>query len=228
MTRVGKRHTEVISTRWRLALGLSLIALVIAACSLSPLRLLGASSTEPPPAINLVRCDQAQDVLCLLTFGLEPPDEMVIIFLAIPGLPEKLEAVVTHNDETLPYSCKFTDATASVLYCTGPQVPLGSRLHIELRSTEPSTLLASGEFVLNALALPTLPSAGVGLPTALTGGAATPTGSPAATPRSTRTPFSATVNPNASPTRTPSSATAQPSPSPTRTPQPGTAYPNPP
>ena len=151
-----------------------LVALVIAACSLGPLQFLGASSTEAPPAINLVRCDQAQDVLCLLTFGLEPPDEMVIIFLATPGLPEKLEAVVIHNEESLPYSCKFTDATSSVLYCTGPQVPLGSRLHIELRSTEPSILLASGEFVLNALALPTAPSGGVGLPTAPTGGALQP------------------------------------------------------
>ena len=200
--------------------------LLAAACSVSPLRLFSSNRATQRPVIALKRCDETQDVLCLITFGLEPPDQMILVLQGAPGLPEELEAVVTHNDIAVAYACKPTGASPSIIYCTGPQLPLGSRLHIEVLAVQEHILLASGDFVLNALALPTVPLEGDVSPSP----SADLTPSPTLTRRPSATPpqsASATLTPRPvgtlSPTSTPLLQTATR----TRTPTPGTAYPNP-
>ena len=65
-------------------------AVIMAACSLSPLDLFNFGRSTPQPPIELRRCDDVQEVLCLITFGIEPPDKMLILLLTVPGLPEEL------------------------------------------------------------------------------------------------------------------------------------------
>ena len=143
---------------------LAATALLMAACSVGPFRLFASLRPTPKPAMVLTHCDEVQDVLCLLTFGLEPPDQMLIVLLASPGLPRGLEAVVTHKESTVSYPCEAVDESATVIYCIGPQIPLGSSLRIQVYATEGRTYLASGEFVLLALALPTVGVGGAALP----------------------------------------------------------------
>jgi hypothetical protein len=179
----------------------------MAACSLSPLRLISSSRSTPQPPIDLKRCDDVQDVLCLLTFGLEPPDEMLILLLTVPGLSEELEIVATRNDEKLLFRCTTTAESPTVVYCTGPQVPLGTTVLIEVFANEEQVLLARGEFTLTALALPTVLADGQGLPTP-----------PPLTARATRTTGAGTAFPTRPPFLTPLI---------TQTTTPGAAYPNP-
>ena len=187
---------------------LALSTLVLAACAISPFRLFTANHATPPPVITLARCDDRQDVLCLVTFGLEPPDSMLMVLRASPGLPEALEAVVTYKDEPLSYPCEYADPSLSIIYCSGPQLPLGSSMHIEIFATEEHTLLASGDFVLTALALPTV----------FVGGTPAPAASPPLTVVATGTPSGTRLSPTPSP---------RGSRQPTKTPTSGTAYPNP-
>ena len=187
---------------------LATVAMLVTACAIVPFQIspLGRATAAPP--IALARCDEVQDVFCLVSFGLEPPDQMVIVLLAFPGLPAELGALVTHDHGTLPYPCEAAKESPAVYYCTGPQLPLGSSIYIEVYVMEHRTLLASGKFVLNAFALPTVPLDGVELPTP----------SVLMTARPTRTPmFGLTL------TSPPPSISARP----TQTQTPGASYPHP-
>ena len=168
----------------RVILSLGAGAVFLAACSLSPFRLFTGGRPTVQPPIELRRCDDVQDVLCLITFGIEPPDEMLILLLTVPDLPENLEIAVTHNDEELGFACIRTAESPTVVYCTGPQIPLGSTVLIEVFAVDEEVLLASGEFTLTAFALPTVPAGGLELPTpgALIPGQATRTPIPGGTP----------------------------------------------
>jgi hypothetical protein len=168
--------------------GIALVAatLLAAGCSLSPFRFFTGIATTPRPAIVLSRCDEVRDVLCLATFGVEPPDQMVIVLLASPGLPEKLEARVTFRGSMSTYPCTFAYGSPAVVSCTGPQAPLGSSLRIQIFVADKQVLLADGEFTLTALVMPTMPENGVEVPTP----------SPLMTGRPTRTPILGTAYPN--------------------------------
>ena len=198
----------MLRRRPRWIISLIVMVLFVAACSLSPLRLLTSDRPTPEPPIVLARCGAVQDVMCLATFGLEPPDQMLIVLLVSPGFEHDLKAAVIYKDATLPYECTANETSPDVVQCTGAAVPLGSRLAVDVSSVEPDRLLAHGEFILTALAMPTV----------TTGGLALPLSSALPTDRFTRTPGPAdgSQTPGAGPT----SPVA-------RTPAPGTAYPNP-
>jgi hypothetical protein len=162
---------------------------ILSSCNIGPLRISIPGQLTAQPAIVLRRCDQARDVLCVLSFGLEPPDQMAILLLAAPGLPSELAARAAWNGETGSYPCEATNAEATLLSCKGSLIPLGGSLHIEVATADGKTIIASGDFVLNGLALPTVPG-GVELP---------PTDAVTITPRPTRTPSAGTLYPNPTP-----------------------------
>lgn len=175
-------------------LALGSASVLLTACALSPLSLLSDGRSTQQPPIELKRCDDAEDVLCVLTFGIEPPDQMLILMLTVPGLPEELAVSVIRDSDEMAYSCIAPVESPTVVYCTGPQIPLGSTVTIEVFAVEEQMLLATGRFVLTAFAMPTVPASGAQLPTP---GAAL-------TPQGTRrlmdgTPTPATAYPNATP-----------------------------
>jgi hypothetical protein len=163
--------------------------LFLAACTIGPFRITFPGQATQQPSIVLRWCDQARDVLCVLSFGLEPPDGMIIVLLAAPGLPADLEARAAWSGETASYPCAATNANATLLACAGPLIPLGSSVHLDVTSADGNVQIASGDFVLNALALPTV-AAGADLP---------PTDIATITPRPTRTVGPGTPYPNPTP-----------------------------
>lgn len=168
---------------------LGLVLLLIAACRIGPLRISSREQPTEQPAVVLRRCDEARDVLCILSFGLEPPDQMVIVLLASPGLPPDLEAHAAWNGDVGSYPCDATNAEGTLFSCRGPLIPLGSTVHIDVAAAASNTVIASGDFALNGIALPTVP-AGADLP---------PTDTATITPRPTRTPGSGTPIPTSTP-----------------------------
>jgi hypothetical protein len=188
---------------------LVIAALTLASCTIGPLRISIAGQATPQPPITLRWCDQARDVLCVLSFELEPPHQLVIVLLASPGLPADLEAHATWNGETGAYPCHASLADSTILDCTGPLIPLGSSVRIEVSTADGNAPLGVGDFVLNGLALPTFAAETDPLRT----DAAT------VTPRPTRQ--SSTSTPE--PTRAPATSTHRVVPPRV----PGTPYPNP-
>ena len=180
-------HIRLANTvRCLLSAILIIAGLTVASCTIGPLRIsIPGQATQQPP-IALRWCDQARDVLCVLGFGLEPPDQMVIVLLASLGLPSDLEVHAAWNGDTELYPCEPTNADATLLACTGTLIPLGSSVHIDVTSVDAKAIIASGDFSLNGLALPTVPS-GADLP---------PTDAVTITPRPTRTPSGGTPYPN--------------------------------
>lgn len=185
----------------------------------------GSDATSPPEPLGLKRCDESATVLCVSTFGIEPPDQMLISLLVAPSLPGDLEIHMTQGEATRVYSCSSTEASETILSCLGPQQPLGSIVQIEVYASEGQMLLARGEFTLTAMALPTVvvggqPAASSSLPTTSTsdGLSASPL------PFPTR---SATLTPDLSLEQPQLILTSSPTPTFTQASLPGTAYPGP-
>jgi hypothetical protein len=105
--------------------------------------------------------------------------------------------------------CALATDVTSAFFCVGAQVPLGSAISIDVYARQGGLLLAHGDFVVSAFALPTL-----GMVAAFT---STPTATPPLTTGTLGTTQAAGGTP-ATPTRTPLKPTTKP---------PGTAYPNP-
>jgi hypothetical protein len=100
-------------------------------------------------------------VLCIITFGIEPPDQMLIgVLLPLGGL-EDIRVDVEYDGNTTAYTCRPSAEFQRTFYCTGPQIPLGSTVRIQISIGNRMVPVASGEFVLTAFALPTV---SVGVP----------------------------------------------------------------
>jgi hypothetical protein len=168
---------------------LGVILLVLTACRIGPLRISSRAQPTEQPAILLRRCDEARDVLCILSFGLEPPDQMEIVLLASAGLPSELEARAAWNGEAGSYPCIATNAEATLFSCRGAAIPLGSAVHLDVAVASSNTVIASGDFALNGVALPTLSS----------GPDLQPTDIVTITPRPTRTPGPGAATPTSTP-----------------------------
>jgi hypothetical protein len=103
-------------------------------------------------------------IVCIVTFGVEPPDNMLIAIRAPLGGFQELRLTVERNGAQTAYPCQASADFPNEFSCTGPIIPLGSTLRINVLAGPAGTLLASGEFRLTAMALPTV---AVGTPPAL-------------------------------------------------------------
>lgn len=156
------------------------------------------------PVSELTYCSDDQVKPCVVSFGVDADDNMLVNIL-VPNIsyPDYyLKITRNGTDETSIYKCLRIRSSPNSTYCIGAKMPPGETLHLLLISTKDDTLLAEGELSIVALAFPTLDVS-------------------TSTPEATLTP------PSVSPTPTdltfPVPTKPQP-PSPTRTP----SYPNPP
>jgi hypothetical protein len=108
-------------------------------------------------------------ILCVVTFGLEPPDKMTIAILVPLGGFREIQVHVESNGARTAYDCRAAADSPRNFSCTGPGIPLGSTMRIDVSAGTAGTLIASGDFVLTALAVPTValgtpPSLGTAYP----------------------------------------------------------------
>lgn len=190
---------------------LSILAMVACLGLPSPWMSVGPATMAPPAA--LARCDPNPIVLCLISFGVQEPDRMLINLFVPAELPNDLSLAVKYKGSTLLYSCATVPNLRTLVYCTGGQLPLAATISIEVRARQGSLALASGDFVVNALALATLPVS-----------EATPSPPPIPTIQIGRTsaiPLRS-LTPSSRGTRAPATATLR-----AKTPPAATGYPNP-
>ncbi len=143
-----------MSPRWLKAfLFSSLILSTILACGLPSFGFLTPSATQGP--IQLLQCNTYPSALCLQSFGLGQ-NQLVVTFYFPEAEAVEYHLKILQAGEATTYPCAFTTASPTILYCTGPLIPLGTPIRVELYTKAGSLPLAEGDFTLTALALPTL------------------------------------------------------------------------
>jgi hypothetical protein len=140
----------VAAARGRLALTI-VIAL---ATGCSALQRAGPESTATPLALS--RCADASGILCIGTFGMMPQDQMLVEVTAPVGGFTGIQLRVTHLGVTSVFPCVASPDFPNSFNCTGPQIPLGSSIRIEVLAAGADAVVASGDFFLAGFGIPTV------------------------------------------------------------------------
>jgi hypothetical protein len=193
------------------ALGIIFLLFWFAVITLVVKNVWGSNKTVVPPVVDLTLCDEDASGLCIVTFGANSLNRMVINFQLPDADYAAFYLKVTSRGTVNMYSCGVAKAVPTSAYCTGIRTPLGETIDIEVYNAADDTLIARGSFLVSAVAL------------------ATPVILPSETPPATAdtaTPMDDTPTPTAfsgdTPTETPTGTESTPTPMPT-----DTAYPNP-
>jgi hypothetical protein len=161
---------------------------------------------------TLTACDVDPSVLCVVSFGADNVNRMVINLL-LPSEDYAAFYIKAQYDETVSvYPCEVVADLPTHVFCTGARTPLGQPIDLEVYATDGDVLLARGALIVSAIALPTTVQHTL-----------TPTpGEGTITPTLNGAPMFSTFTPTDLTAHSSSSS----SPTPTRTPTPG-GYPNP-
>jgi hypothetical protein len=148
-----------------------------------------ANKNVEPVVINMTLCDVNASDLCIVNFGANNLNRMVINF-QLPKAGYAPFYVKAANRETIGvYTCEVAVAVPTSAYCTGVRTPLGETIDIEVYSTDGDKLIAQGTFLVSAIALATP----ISLPTITPGGEEMPNSFP--TPGEEVTPTQSELTP---------------------------------
>jgi hypothetical protein len=126
---------------------------VILALIIKTLSLPKESSDAPVTEVTL--CDENASDLCIVTFGANSLNRMVINF-QLPNTEYAPFYVKADNRGTVNvYSCEVDESTPANAHCTGVRTPLGETIDIEVYTTEGDKLIARGTFLVSAIAIST-------------------------------------------------------------------------
>jgi hypothetical protein len=165
--------------------------------------LLGSNNNiEETPVANVTLCDEDASGLCIVSFGANNLNRMIINF-QLPEADFSPFYVKASNRGTVSvYSCEVAELVTTSAYCTGIRTPLGETIELEVYTTDGDRLIARGTFVVSAIALATP----ISVPENTPSGDETPTPFPAPTRRVSPTP-SETAEDIITPTQTASTNT---------------------
>jgi len=139
------------------AIGLVLFVLfwvAILTLAVKFVRGLSADKVEVP-VVEMTLCDEDSSDLCVVNFGTNSLNRMVINFL----LPDEEYAAfyvkAKSRDTVGVYTCEVDESDSTVARCTGLRTPLGETIDLEVYTTDGDTLIAHGTFLVSAVAIPT-------------------------------------------------------------------------
>jgi hypothetical protein len=131
-----------------------LIWIAFLALVVKNLRGLNQENNEPPVA-DVTLCDENASGLCVVNFGANKLNRMVIN-LQLPDAAFPTFYIKAANRENVSvYSCEIAESVPASAYCTGVRTPLGETINIEVYTTDGDTLVARGTFLVSAIALST-------------------------------------------------------------------------
>ena len=186
------------------AVGIIFLLVWFAVLTLAIKYLRASNKSIDPLVVDLTSCDEDASDLCVVTFGADNQNQMVIHFQLPDADYPTFHVKATNRGTTNMYSCEVAEATPTIVYCTGVRTPLGETIDIEVYAIDKDTLIARGTFLVSAIAL------------------ATPISMPTINPDGNETP---TVFPSPTEDVTPTQSDLTPTPTPTSTPDPGYPYP---
>jgi len=154
------------------------------------------NENKDPVVVDLTLCDKDASGLCIVTFGADDQNLMVIHFQLPNEDYAPFYVKATNRGTTNMYSCETAKATPTVVYCSGVRTPLGETIDIEVYAIATDKLIARGKFLISAIAVVTP----ISLPTETPSGDETPTLASASTAEATPTPIEVTPPPIATST----------------------------
>jgi hypothetical protein len=105
------------------------------------------------PITDILLCDLSSDELCIVTFGANNLNRMVINF-QLPSKDYPDFYVKGKNRGAFNvYSCETSNISPTSTYCTGMRTPLGEPIQIEVYTTDGDLLIARGTFMVSAILL---------------------------------------------------------------------------
>lgn len=119
---------------------------------------LGSSSnTIDQPVGKITLCDRDASDLCVVSFGKDGADGMVITFQTPKANYPEFYVKGSNKGITNSYQCQADRKIPTIVYCTGISTPLGEVIEIEVYAVDGDILMASGDFMISSMAL-SLPS----------------------------------------------------------------------
>jgi hypothetical protein len=107
------------------------------------------------PVIEATLCDENASDLCVINFGANSLNRMVIHFrVPFEGYaPFYVKAM--NRDTNSVYTCEVDELDLTAVHCTGVRTPLGETVDLEIYTTDEDKLIARGSFLVSAIAIST-------------------------------------------------------------------------
>jgi hypothetical protein len=136
------------------------ILLLLLAAGLFYLSRAASSAPQTPTAASaaakLVYCTDEQVKPCIVSFGVDARDNMLINLL-LPDLSfPPFSLTISNGGVETSYTCQRLSFAVNSAYCAGPKQPPGALLTLRLIAVKDQTLLAEGNLTIIGLAFPTL------------------------------------------------------------------------
>ena len=113
----------------------------------------GSNKDVEMPVAEVTLCDEDASGLCIVTFGANSRNNMVINFqLPNAGYVPFYVKAGTRGMVSV-YSCVVTESAPTSAYCTGVRTPLGETIEIEVYTIDEDKFVARGTFLVSAVAL---------------------------------------------------------------------------
>lgn len=114
-----------------------------------------ANSDSGKTITEITLCDIDAHDLCIVTFGVDNLDQMVInIQLPNTDYPAFYVHATNKGIKNI-YQCEVANAIPTSVYCTGLRTPLGETLNIEIHAINGDLLMARGTLMVSAMVLTT-------------------------------------------------------------------------
>jgi hypothetical protein len=137
------------------AIGFILLLFWIVVFTLVIKNLRGSNETGESPVVEATLCDEGASDLCIVNFGANSLNRMVIHF-QLPSEGYAAFYVKATNRETVSvYTCEVDESVPTNAYCTGLRTPLGETIDLEVYTTDEDKLIARGMFLVSAIAIST-------------------------------------------------------------------------
>jgi hypothetical protein len=110
-----------------------------------------ASESAAEPALRISYCGAEPEELCVLSFGRDMEDNMVVnVFVPDRKFPDFYLKIKRPSGESV-YLCEKNREVSTSVFCFGEMVNLQEKMEISLISSENDRLIAFGNIMLNAI-----------------------------------------------------------------------------
>jgi hypothetical protein len=154
-------HKEANVNRKRLIFGSIILTGLVIAAFVIRLNLFGRQADPRAEAdkiavSELAYCNDEQVRPCVVSFGLDADNNMLVNFLLPDHFYPDFYLQVMRGDVTVSYECQRIAAAPNNAYCIGEKLPPGESLRLMLISSADDIILAEGILSIIGLAFPTL------------------------------------------------------------------------
>lgn len=137
--------------------GIAALLVIVTSVTLISRYLRDRETRPAVEVVNVTACDADASGLCVVSFGVDNVNRMVINFRLPSADFGTFYVKARYADTTLVFPCQVVEGVPTSVYCTGERTPLGLPIEIQVYATDGDVLIARGILLVSAVALPTMP-----------------------------------------------------------------------